>query len=190
MKSFVTRNWSTISIILLVISAVWIWFSRVDPLSTQAGSISAPQKGFPAPDFSLDSNTGKTITLSSLRGQPVLINLWASWCSPCRAEMPAIQRVYEDYQNKGLQILAVNTTHQDDPNAALDFANELGLTFPILFDKDGSVSRLYQLGALPSSYFIGKDGVIQEIVVGGPMSEALLRVRIEQLLESNSHGQP
>ena len=137
-----------------------------------------------APDFSLQNANGELVSLSELRGKAVLVNLWASWCGPCRAEMPAMQRVYERYKDEGLEILAVNATNQDSASEALAFAQELGLTYPILFDLDGSVSARYALLALPSSFFILPDGRIQEVVVGGPMAEALLIIRIESLLEA------
>jgi hypothetical protein len=79
--------------------------------------------------------------------------------------------------------LGVNATDQDDPSQALSLAQDLELTFPILLDLDGIVSRTYRLQSLPTTYFIGKDGIVRDIVIGGPMAEALLRVRVEQLLE-------
>jgi peroxiredoxin len=97
--------------------------------------------------------------------------------------MPAMQRVYEEYRDQGFTILAVNAAQQDSQAAAAQFAAEHGLTFPILYDLDGSVARSYQLSALPTSFFILPDGTIQEVVIGGPMAEALLRARVEQLLE-------
>jgi len=97
--------------------------------------------------------------------------------------MPALERVYQDYKDVGLVILAVNSTSQDNAADADAFVQDLGLTFTILFDKDGSVSKQYRLQALPTSIFINREGVIQEIVIGGPMSEALLRSRIKTLIE-------
>jgi peroxiredoxin len=97
--------------------------------------------------------------------------------------MPAMERVYRDYSQKGLIILAVNATSQDDPKDAIAFAEENDLTFPILLDLDGRASETYQIQALPSSFFIDTKGQIREVVIGGPMSEALIRVRVEQLLE-------
>ena len=117
-----------------------------------------------------------------MRGRPVLINLWASWCGPCRAEMPAIQRVYDQYRDQGFVVLAVNATRQDSLQAAQAFVDEFGFTYPILLDVDGVVASLYQLRAFPSSYFVDADGIIQEVVLGGPMNEALLATRVEQLL--------
>jgi len=80
-------------------------------------------------------------------------------------------------------VLAVNSTVQDDISAIAPFVAEYGLTFPVLLDENGEVTRAYQLRSLPSSYFIGRDGVINEVVIGGPMSEALLRTRIEDILK-------
>lgn len=175
-------GWKIIHLILLLAGAMWIWLSRVSPQDALAGESVAPRVGFRAPEFELSTPEGSRISLSELRGQAVIINLWASWCPPCREEMPALQKVYETYHEQGLEILAVNATNQDDVQAAIDFATRLGLTFPILLDSDGSVARLYQLQSLPTTYFIGRDGSIQEVVVGGPMAEALLRIRIQRLL--------
>ena len=180
------QRWTFFSLAILILAAGWVWASRAPAGSTTAGAIPAPRQGFLAPDFSLGTSTGETIHLAGLRGRPVLINLWASWCAPCRAEMPALQRVYEDYQDQGITILAVNATDQDQVDKAIAFGQEYGLTFPILFDLDGSVSRQYLLRALPTSFFVDPQGIIREVVVGGPMSEALLRIRVEQLLEGDS----
>jgi peroxiredoxin len=97
--------------------------------------------------------------------------------------MQTIEKVYQDYKAQGLTVLAVNMTRQDNPAAVLPFAGKLGLTFPILLDETGEVERAYQLHSLPSSFFIGREGVIHEVVIGGPMSEALLRTRIEAILK-------
>lgn len=176
-------RWYVFSALVLAVGAAWIFVSRAEPGSTTSGMIPLPRQGFAAPDFNLQTPEGESIGLSDLRGQPVLINLWTSWCPPCRAEMPALQRVYDAYQDQGFVVLAVNATNQDSRQEALDFAQELGLTFPILLDTTGKVSGSYQLRSLPTSFFVDSQGVIQEVVIGGPMSEALLRTRVQQLLE-------
>lgn len=173
----------TISVIVLLLGLVWIGLNA-DPGGASNEKISSPRPGFLAPDFTLQTIDGETVTLSDLRGQAVLVNIWASWCSPCRAEMPAMQRVYEDYKSKGLVILAVNSTVQDSAESARSFAAELGLTFPIQLDIEGIATRLYEAQGLPASFFIGRDGIIREVVSGGPMSEVLLRTRIESILET------
>jgi peroxiredoxin len=180
---YITRHWTLFSGVLLALSAAWIALSIPPPGTTTGGEIPAPRQGFLAPDFQLPDAQGNIIQLSALRGQPVLVNFWASWCPPCQAEMPAMQRVHEEYGSQGMVILAVNTTYQDDETAALRFLQEHGLTFPVVFDRSGSPSRLYETRALPTTFFIGADGIIQEVVVGGPMSEALLRSQAERLLK-------
>lgn len=170
-------------LIFLLLGLLWIYVSQAPPGSTTSGRIPAPQTGFLAPDFELSDASGNPMRLSDLNGKPVLLNIWASWCTPCRAEMPAMQRVYETYASQGFIILAVNATNQDQLTNAVNFAAEMGLSFPILFDHQGQISKLYQVQALPTSFFIDAQGVIQEVVVGGPMSEALLEIRVKQLLK-------
>ncbi len=157
--------------------------SKVPPGEFRSVRPPLPHPGFPAPDFTLLTPDGEQVSLADLHGQPVIINLWASWCPPCRAEMPALQSVYEAYQDQGLVILALNATNQDSLQAALEFTRDLGLEIPILLDPDGRVSSLYQLRSLPTTFFVDPEGVIRDVVIGGPMAEALLRVRVEQLLE-------
>ena len=100
--------------------------------------------------------------------------------------MPAIQKVYEQYKDQGLVVLGVNATNQDNPQNAVQFVEDMGLTFPILFDMDGEVSQQYLLSALPTTFFVDGSGTIQEVVVGGPMAEALLKIRVEQLISRTS----
>jgi cytochrome c biogenesis protein CcmG/thiol:disulfide interchange protein DsbE len=177
------KCYTILSLLLLVVGAGWIWFSRVQAGSTTTSDITAPRRGFQAPAFTLDSNSGDQFSLSNQTEKVFLINFWTSWCPPCKAEMPAIQQVYEDYQDAGLVVLGINATDQDDLTAARSFVNENQLSFPILFDKNGEVSRQYNLHSFPTSYFIDQNGIIQDVIVGGPMSETLLRTRIEHMLE-------
>ena len=170
-------------ILVLIAGASWIVLSTDRTGASTAGSIPAPQAGFAAPDFSLQTPEGETYTLSALRGHAVLVNFWATWCPPCRAEMPSIEKMYQEYKDRGFVVLAVNTSYQDEPLGIVPFAEEHNLTFPILLDETGAASSLYQLRALPSSFFIDRAGIIQEVVIGGPMSEALLRTRIEEILQ-------
>jgi peroxiredoxin len=170
-------------LILLAAGFAWILFSADKTGTSTAGKIYAPQTGFLAPDFELMTPEGETIRLSDLRGQPVLVNLWATWCPPCRAEMQTLETVYNDYKSQGFSVLAVNMTSQDDSQAVLPFVKERGLTYPILLDDKGEIAKIYQMKSLPSSFFINRDGTINEVVIGGPMAEALLRTRIEELLK-------
>jgi thiol-disulfide isomerase/thioredoxin len=179
------RRYNLLALACLLAASGWIWLTRIPPGSSSYTTLPLPRTSFAAPNFTLSATDGTLYTLQDLRGKPVIINLWASWCPPCRAEMPALERVYQDYQADGLVILAINTTHQDELQTALDFASSLNLTFPILLDQDGEVSSLYQLQAMPTTFFVDRAGIIQDVVVGGPMAEALLRVRAEQLIEKD-----
>lgn len=177
------RHWNLFSLLILLAGAAWIWASRTSPQQTTGGGIPAPMQGFQAPDFELKTLQGNSIQLSELRGKPVLLSLWASWCPPCKAEMPAFEKVYRQYADQGFTILAVNASNQDNLADAQAFVQANGLTFPILLDTQGQVSQLYDLRSLPTNFFIGRDGVIQEVSVGGPLSEAGIQIRVEQLLK-------
>ena len=179
---WIRHNWTAFSIIVLMIGAGWMIFTPPLPGTATGGKIPAPGEGFLAPDFALQDAQGQTVRLSDLRGKPVMVNFWASWCAPCKAEMPAMQEVHETYADRGFTILAVNTTFQDDRANADAFIAERGLTFPVLYDLDGETSSHYQVRSMPSTFFIGADGTIRKVVYGGPMAEALLRTEIERLL--------
>lgn len=168
---------------VLTLSIVWTFLSRVpEAMTTNGAPPPSPRQGFSAPDFTLDVLGGGQVTLSELRGKVVLVNLWASWCPPCRAEMPAIENVYRAFKDKGLVVLAVNTTYQDGEREAAAFAQEYGLSFPIPLDRTGAVSRRYQLNALPSTYFVDRQGVIRSVIIGGPMNQAAIQSKVEELL--------
>lgn len=136
----------------------------------------------PAPDFSLKTIEGTEIKLSDLRGKAVLINLWASWCPPCRYEMPSIQAAYEKDKDKGLVVLGIDFTAQDNLQDVKAFVQELKLTFPILLDETGEVSTgLYGMRGLPTSYFIDTEGILQRVQVGAMVPEKLDEYLIEIL---------
>ena len=178
-------RWFPIMGVTLALGLAWIWASAVPAAATTGGLIPSPREGFLAPDFTLELLGGGQVTLSELRGKGVVINLWASWCPPCRAEMPAIQQVYEKTKGRGLAVLAVNTTFQDSERDAAGFVQELGLTFPVPLDRSGAVSRQYQLRALPSTFFVDREGVIRKVIIGGPMSEATIQTAVEEILEQD-----
>jgi len=175
-------TWRGLMAALLALGAVWIAASRVPDEAALARSDRppAPQTGFAAPDFTLETREGETVSLSDLRGQVVLLNFWATWCPPCRAEMPAIQKVYDQYADQGFTVLAVDVGEGDAQVAA--FADERGLSFPILMDRDGAISTRYQVRAMPSTFFIDREGVIREVTLGGPMSEAFIESQVTGLL--------
>lgn len=169
--------------LILLLGLAWMDLSTASPDTVTAGRIPAPQTGFLAPDLNLTTLDGQTVRLSDLRGQPLVINFWASWCPPCRAEMPALQRVHDEYAAQGVVILIVNATAQDSLLDAQAFLQSYNMTLPVPLDPDGKAMQAYQVRSLPSTFFVGRDGVIREVVIGGPMAEALLRTRVEQLLQ-------
>lgn len=134
------------------------------------GNSSNPNVGQLAPDFTLTDLEGEPVKLSDLRGRAVLLNFWASWCPPCRAEMPDLQEAHEKYSD-GIRILAVNI--QEDKEAVKNFVQEFGLTFTVLLDSDGSVARTYRIAAIPTSFFIDRNGIIRLRWVGALSKQAL-----------------
>jgi cytochrome c biogenesis protein CcmG/thiol:disulfide interchange protein DsbE len=178
-------TWRGLIALLLVLGVTWIGFSRVSGQEATARSERppSPQVGFAAPDFTLETQDGRTIRLADLRGQAVLINFWATWCPPCQAEMPAIQQVYERYRDQGFIVLAVDQQEGDTQVGA--FADEKELTFPILLDRDGSVSARYQVKALPSTFFVDRAGVVQNVTLGGPMTAAFIESQVTSLLTTD-----
>ena len=175
-------RWLGLTALVLIVGAGWIWNSSLPTAGTTSGLIPSPREGFLAPDFTLDLVGGGQVTLSELRGKVTLINLWATWCPPCRSEMPAIQQVYEANRERGLEVLAINMTYQDSEIAAVEFVREHGLTFPILLDRTGTVGYQYQLRSLPTTFFVDQQGVIRQVILGGPMSEITLQTAIESIL--------
>ena len=117
-----------------------------------------------APLFSLPSTTGETVTLASLEGQVVLVNFWATWCPPCRDEMPVIKAAADQYGPQGFRVLAVNV--QEPPDQVTAFGREMGLTFPLLLDSKGDVTRVYRVQNLPRNFFIARDGRVVRIHPG------------------------
>jgi len=116
----------------------------------------AAEASGPAPDFTLKSRGGENIKLSEHRGDVVMINFWASWCGPCRQEMPLLEELYKKYSDVGFTLLAVNV--EEDSSKADDLLRDIPVTFPVLFDNTNAVSKLYKVVAMPSTVIIDRDG--------------------------------
>ena len=110
----------------------------------------------PVPDFSLSTPDGKKVSLKDFRGKTVFLNFWATWCVPCREEMPAMEKLYQEYKDKNFVVLAINV--KDRKQEALTFMKELKLTYPVAFDPEAEVASLYGAWGLPTTYLIGPTG--------------------------------
>jgi peroxiredoxin len=128
-------------------------------LAPFAASATAPAANSRAPDFTLHAADGRNVRLEELRGQVVLVNFWATWCGPCRAEMPRLNELYGKYRKSGVVLLGINI--DDDPATALATAQKLNVSFPVLLDTDKKVSKLYDLSTMPSTVVIDRDGKVR-----------------------------
>ncbi len=172
------RILSIVIIGVLIAGSTWIWLNRLPESASTAARPAIPLAGHPAPDFTLQTPDGETVILSDLRGQAVVLNFWASWCGPCRAEMPELEQAYQDNKEGGLVVLAVNQGEQGP--IATDFMRTYGLTFPVVLDQRLLVSQLYNTNSLPTTFFIDRNGVIREQVIG-QMNTALLGERLRSI---------
>lgn len=144
-------------------------------------------KGQVAPDFELLSIKGDKWKLSDFRGKTVILNFWASWCPPCKAEIPEMQKFYENNRNNNVEILAVNLTNSErSPDAVKDFVKDKGMTFNILLDQQGEISNLYSVMTIPTSYIIDKNGVIRDKHIG-PMSYEMMDNFISNIKNSDAN---
>jgi peroxiredoxin len=115
--------------------------------------------GSPAPQFSLGAKGGQTVSLAQYKGQVVMINFWASWCGPCREEMPLLESIYKKYNRLGFTMLGVNV--EPDSKAANDWLKQTPVSFPILYDTDSKVSKLYEVAGMPSTVIIDRNGTLR-----------------------------
>jgi peroxiredoxin len=120
--------------------------------------------GQEAPDFVLKSASGTNMRLSEYRGKVVMINFWATWCGPCRQEMPLLDDLYTRYERVGFSLLGVNI--DDDSSRAMQMAEELGVSFPVLFDERKEVSKLYQVEAMPVTVLVDREGKVRHVHLG------------------------
>jgi peroxiredoxin len=144
----------------VALGAILVLMTAAAPTTHEARSLSlqAPTEEVEAPDFTLPDVAGKKSRLKDYRGKVVFLNFFATWCAPCRDEMPAMERLYRTYKDKGLMVLAVDI--REGGNDVRAFTQELKLSFPALLDEDGSVAHAYGIRPVPATYLIGRDGKI------------------------------
>ena len=129
-----------------------------------AGGVTAGVMDSPAPDFTLKSDSGKNLKLSEHRGEVVLINFWASWCGPCRQEMPLLSELHDKYKSLGFTVLGVNV--EQDSSDARKLLRDMPVSFPVLFDSDSTVSKQYDVVAMPSTVLVDRNGKMRYLHKG------------------------
>jgi cytochrome c biogenesis protein CcmG/thiol:disulfide interchange protein DsbE len=164
-----------ITAILAIILSLGILFAGCN-----GGTSDDPWVGEPAPDFQFQVSEQLT-SLNDLQGSPVLLNFWASYCPPCVAEMPLLQQVYDEWQEKGLVLLAVNIG--DSPSVVEAFMQNKGLSFMVVLDSEGALAGQYGIQYIPTTFFIDSEGIIQEVKVGAFQSTAEIEDSLNSLFD-------
>ncbi len=171
--------WLGLIVMVIIAGGGWIFVNRI-PQEAQNNQLEpAPVKGHPAPEISLLSTTGERINLSDFRGKPVVINFWATWCTPCRIETPELQELHRERGDE-IVIFSVNATQQDGGDIE-GFMQEFGMTFPVMLDTDGQAFKDYGVYGLPTTIFVNKHGVIHEVFTG-LVNKAIIESKIPDLL--------
>lgn len=179
-------EWTILLVIATLLGTAWVVFSQEDMrrVSTPKTLTEAPIVGHLAPDFTLQTPVGETVNLQEVlaanntSGQPIVLNFWASWCGPCRVEMPNFQRASMKYNGR-VAFLGVN--QGEDAATVTDFGNQFNITYPLLVDQTSEINRLYNVRSLPTTVFIDGNGVVREVVVG-IISQAVLEDRVQGIL--------
>ncbi len=159
---------------------IWMGMKTADDNRIPSSAPALMQEGGTASDFSLAALDGPDVVLANYDGQVVVMNFWATWCPPCRAEMPGLNRFYEAHKDEGLVVLAING--QEDAATVRPFIEANNFTFPVLLDLQGSVARQYTTRSFPTTFIIDRNGTIQHVQVG-EISERQLETIVVPLLQ-------
>ncbi len=157
---------------LITVTAIILTLGLAISGCLDTSSPAVPQVGDPAPDFQLQDLDGNTISLSSLRGSPVMLNFWATWCGYCVEEMPLIEEVYQGWAGKPPSVVILAIDIKESLSKVRSFMEDYNLSFTALLDSDGSVAEKYGVRAIPTSFFIDKDGIVQDVKIGSFQSVA------------------
>lgn len=150
-------------LLLLIFGSGWIWVSRVPEEMLFTRDTPRPAVGYPAPDFRLKTLDNQNFALSELRGKPVVLNFWATWCGPCRNELPALQKASERYAG---EVAIIGVDQAEPAETVKKYADELGLTFTIPLDTSHDAANAYDVTLMPTTYFIDAQGVIRSVHLG------------------------
>lgn len=157
------NRWHLFFVILLIVGPIWLWTSRT-PVTAHSESLTPePAVGRPAPDFTLPTVEGETLQLSSLRGQPVVLNFWATWCGPCQREMPALEAAAQRFAG---EVVFLGVDQGESQEEVVAYLEQLGVSFPVPLDADMAVGDRYNIRGMPTTYFIDADGVIRHMWMG------------------------
>ncbi len=144
-------------------------------------AVPAPAVGHPAPDFTLPTLDGPEVRLADLRGKPIILNFWATWCPPCRKEMPALEIIWQQHNRGDVVVLGVD--QGESVGTVSEYVRQnVGVTFPLPLDRSQAVGDLYLVRSLPTTFFIDAQGIIREIRVGGPMESDFLTQQVRKLI--------
>ncbi len=178
-----TQWWRSLLAVTFGLGLVWIYITRMPPATVYLNdTLVAPLVGRIAPDFALTGIDGQSFRLSALRGTPVVINFWATWCPPCRKEMPELEKLWLDYGADG-KLMLLGVDQAEDKATIEQFRQSMvAVTFPILLDRTTKVANLYNVQALPTTFFIAADGRIQDVKIGGPMDRAVLMDGVNKIM--------
>ncbi|MBI4786996.1 MAG: TlpA family protein disulfide reductase [Chloroflexi bacterium] len=170
------RAFGIAAVLLLILAGVALTqMPLVTPFSP------APRIGSRMLDFTLPATTGESVSTTQFVGQVLIVNFWATWCVPCRQEMPALQEIYDAHREHGLVLLGVD--YGEDREQVVNYARELGVSFPLLLDRDTAVGQRYRVQGLPTTVFVDRQGIIRDVVVGGPMNILYIEAKILPLLD-------
>lgn len=172
------NRWYLFFVTILLLGLPWLWWTRV-PVAAQP-EMRQPQPALhhPLPPFELPGLTETVISTTDLRGRPMVINFWATWCAPCRAEMPMLEAAWQRY---GAQVIVLGVDVGENQAQVAEFVDELGISFPIALDSDRTITNAYNVRGLPTTYFVDSNGIIRHLYPG-QLNSAIFAEGLETIL--------